>query len=233
MLLRFLLILVASLFVGGACSGDDGESGAISLAGWQAEVRGICEATLDRVEEADSALGNPDTRAELVEIIGVASQTFEDRNDAIAALGNPADRSAEVMEFRELLESQALLLLEAHDAVVAEDQATATRLEDDLAELHTPLSATAADLGVSVCAPAAAEPDPDEPVHAFTAFETIPAGTPFNEAVDAGLVANSEVPRRERPDNALRTLDLGTDVATRQIEAGTVLTEDMFGPPSE
>lgn len=72
-----------------------------------------------------------------------------------------------------------------------------------------------------------------EPVEAFVARDTIPAGTSAEQAIAAGLVVKQPVPRRNIPAGAIGSLgDIEGQITTANISPGEELVTDRFALPS-
>lgn len=72
-----------------------------------------------------------------------------------------------------------------------------------------------------------------EPVEAFVAKDTIPAGTTAEQAIAAGLVVKQPVPRRNVPAGAIGALgDIEGRVTTANITRGEEIVGDRFVLPS-
>ncbi len=73
-----------------------------------------------------------------------------------------------------------------------------------------------------------------EPVEAFVATDTIPAGTSAQQAIDAGLVVRQPVPRRNVPSGAIGALgDIEGRVAIANISKGEEIVAERFVLPAE
>lgn len=72
-----------------------------------------------------------------------------------------------------------------------------------------------------------------QPVDAFVAKDTIPAGTTAEQAIAAGLVVKQPVPRRNVPAGAIGALgDIEGRVTTANISRGEEIVADRFALPS-
>lgn len=72
-----------------------------------------------------------------------------------------------------------------------------------------------------------------EPVDAYVARDTIPAGTSAEEAIAAGLVIKQPVPRRNVPTGAIGDLSaIEGQIATANISQGEEIVADRFALPS-
>lgn len=72
-----------------------------------------------------------------------------------------------------------------------------------------------------------------EPVDAFVAKDTIPAGTTAEQAIAAGLVIKQPVPRRNVPAGAIGALtDIEGHITTANISRGEEIVADRFALPS-
>jgi pilus assembly protein CpaB len=73
-----------------------------------------------------------------------------------------------------------------------------------------------------------------EPVEAFVAKDTIPAGTTAEQAIAAGLVLRQPVPRRNLPAGAIGALtDIEGQVALANIGPGEEIVADRFAAPDQ
>ena len=73
-----------------------------------------------------------------------------------------------------------------------------------------------------------------EPVEAFVAKDTIPAGTSAEQAIAAGLVVRQPVPRRNVPDGAIGALgDIEGRIAVANISRGEEIVADRFVLPAQ
>lgn len=73
-----------------------------------------------------------------------------------------------------------------------------------------------------------------EPVEAFVAKDTIPAGTTGEQAIAAGLVVRQPVPRRNVPVGAIGALgDIEGRIATANISKGEEIIADRFVLPAQ
>lgn len=72
-----------------------------------------------------------------------------------------------------------------------------------------------------------------ELVEVYVASGTIPSGTSAQAAISQGLIEVEDVPREDRPDNAITSLDqLEGLVALDRVLAGDVIQQARFGDPS-
>lgn len=73
-----------------------------------------------------------------------------------------------------------------------------------------------------------------EPVEAFVAKDTIPAGTTAEQAIAAGLVVRQPVPRRNVPAGAIGALgDIEGRIAVANISRGEEIVADRFVLPAQ
>ncbi len=240
--MRSLVVVVGLLLISVGCSGDGGggdAGGPLTKAEYVEAANVICNdmfyelASVAPDAEAPSPFASDE---EVATFLKEAAPNIADQVaiwraalEEIRSLQAPAGDEVIVEEF---VGSLQVVVEPGEEAVELAEQGDVAGWAEINAEmsLYTPAVEEFLRYGLDDCFPEA-ELYLAEEVQAFRAALDIPQGMAFVAAVDGGYIEDSSVLRPDRPDNALESLgDRPGFVATTDIPAGTVLTEDMFGP---